>query len=140
MNRIGAALDEELQLAGYYVTLNGHPLEAADMISVQSGDELAVTLIWECLGPIAENYTIFVHLLGGDGALIAQHDGTPLFGTRPTTTWEAGERLLDRHVIEIPEGAGGMNGRLVAGMYMVDESGTVIRQLFNDRQDAIWLR
>jgi hypothetical protein len=113
---VGAGLRDSLVLAGYYATLNGVPLEAKEMISFQPGDELGVTLIWDCIRPITENYTVFVHILAEDGSLIAQHDGTPLFGTRPTTTWEPGERLLDRHVIEIPEGAGGMNGRLVAGM------------------------
>jgi hypothetical protein len=101
---------------------------------------LSVSLIWDCLEPIPDNFTVFVHLLGEDGSLIAQHDGTPLFGTRPTSTWEAGERLLDRHVIEISDEAAAGNGRLAAGMYFVDETGEVVRQIFDGEMRSIWLR
>jgi hypothetical protein len=43
-------------------------------------------------------------------------------------------------VIEISADTLAGNGRLVAGMYLVDETGTVIRQLFNGDQDAVWLK
>lgn len=137
---VGVELNGSLAMVGYYVTLNGRPLDPAESIAVEAGDELAVTLIWDSLDTIVEDYSVFVHLLGEDGSLIAQHDGTPLFGTRPTSSWMIGERLLDRHVIEISAEMGGRNGRLVAGMYLVDETGMVVRQQFDNNQDAIWLR
>ncbi|MEZ4517400.1 MAG: hypothetical protein R3C44_11415 [Chloroflexota bacterium] len=46
----------------------------------------------------------------------AQHDGTPRDGSRPTTTQQPGERLLDRHTLTVPLDAVG-SGRLVVGLY-----------------------
>ena len=33
---------------------------------------------------------------------LAQADGIPLGGFRPTTSWRVGEALVDRHSIELP--------------------------------------
>jgi hypothetical protein len=140
MQPLAAALDDLLALEGFYVTLNGRPLEATETITVSPDDQLTVTLIWRALAPISENYVVFVHLLDENGALIAQHDGTPLFGTRPTTTWQPGERLLDRHTLQIAAGASSGSGRLVLGLYTVDSAGTITIQPLGGQEGPIWLK
>lgn len=107
---------EQIQLAGVYVTADGEPVDLAEGIRLTGETAVTVTLLWESAGAIPENYTVFVHLLDESGALVAQHDGVPLFGTRPTATWQPGERLLDRHELVIPGGWGG-NGRFFIGLY-----------------------
>jgi hypothetical protein len=100
-----------------YVTVNGQPYPPDKPLPVSAGDALSVTLIWSAPAPIPKDYTVFVHLLADDGSLIAQHDGAPLFGTRPTTTWHPNEQLLDRHELEIVDSGFAGNGRLLVGMY-----------------------
>ncbi len=66
---------------------------------------LPITLYWEALadGEPNRNYAITVQLLDSDGRLIGQHDGMPVFGTRPTSGWIRGEYLLDEHLITFRE-------------------------------------
>ena len=47
------------------------------------------------------DYMVFTHLLSASGGvrLIAQHDGVPANGTRPTTSWVAGETIVDPHLM-----------------------------------------
>jgi hypothetical protein len=83
-----------------------------------------VTLYWFALRENGSNYKSFVHLLGGDGQVVAQHDGDPGGGYTPTTRWMPGEVIPDRHRLMLPEGAADGALGLRAGMYAVDASGT----------------
>ncbi|MFH1927766.1 MAG: hypothetical protein ABIK79_06295, partial [Chloroflexota bacterium] len=62
-------------------------------------EPVALTLYWRVVSdeppPVA--YTIFTHLLNEQGRLVGQHDGPPVWGRRPTTSWVAGEIIVDRH-------------------------------------------
>jgi hypothetical protein len=70
----------------------------------------AVTLYWQAKEPVATDYTVFVHLVNGDGQIVAQMDGPPREGNYPTSWWGAGEVIVDRHVLstgalaELPPG------------------------------------
>ncbi|MFQ5855387.1 MAG: DUF2723 domain-containing protein [Anaerolineae bacterium] len=70
------------------------------------GDEAIVDLEWIGLRPLVRDYTVSVQLLGESGWR-AQHDGTPALGAIPTLKWIRGTRVVDRHRIELPEGARG---------------------------------
>jgi hypothetical protein len=64
---------------------------------------LTVTLYWEALAQMGYDYTVFVHLLDADGNQVAQHDGQPWWEVSiPTTTWQPGEKLRDRHTLALP--------------------------------------
>ena len=78
---------------GNQVTLLG--FEAAD--SVTPGTELEVRLYWEALKPPEDDYIVFVHLLDATGQLVASHDGSPVDGRYPATTWLPGEVVPDVH-------------------------------------------
>ncbi|MBI3960930.1 MAG: hypothetical protein HY328_19130, partial [Chloroflexi bacterium] len=78
---------------------------------------LDVTLYWFALAETSANLNVFVHLLGTDGGVIAQHDGAPVGGFSPTSRWQAGEIIADTHRILLPPEVGpGVYG-LKAGMY-----------------------
>lgn len=117
---VDAILNEQMHLQSWYLTLNGQPVSGEEAISVTAGDALQVSLIWSAQAPVADDYTVFVHLVAEDGSLWAQHDGVPLVGTRPTTSWQVGERLLDRHDLQIGETGFTGKGRLLVGMYRAD--------------------
>jgi hypothetical protein len=62
---------------------------------------LKLTLYWQAadgLSPI--DYMVFTHLIAEDGHLVAQHDGPPGGGSKPTTTWVPGESIVDLHSME----------------------------------------
>jgi mannosyltransferase len=66
------------------------------------GDTLTLTIYWQPNVVPREDYVVFVHVLDANGALVAQHDGEPVGGTRPTSSWLAGETIADRHAIVLP--------------------------------------
>jgi len=82
------------------------------------GDTLEVTLYWEALTPMAVDFTVFVHLLGPDGQMVAQHDGQPQGEVPiPTSSWRQGERLRDIHPLALPPDLPAGNYQLVMGVY-----------------------
>jgi mannosyltransferase len=126
----GAAL-----LRGYHLAVDGAPAgDAAQPLRLHTGAELALTLLWEAIEVAPQGYTVFIHLLGQDGRLLAQHDGAPVWGTRPTTTWQPGDLVLDRHTLTIPDLAAPETGALVVGLYTSD---TIERALLPDGGDAL---
>ena len=79
---------------------------------------MPVTLYWQALaGDIPTGYTVFVHLLAGDGRILAQHDGVPAGGARPTNEWLAGETVSDAHELAWRETGYSGPARLAVGLY-----------------------
>jgi hypothetical protein len=92
-NPVKANLGGKMELRGYDVSPGVG----------QAGDDLELTLHWRALEPMDRDYTIFVHLIGPDGQLVAQHDGQPWWEVSlPTSTWTPGEELQDRHLLKLP--------------------------------------
>ncbi len=78
---------------------------------VAAGTPVTITLYWQSLTPVSEDYTVFVHLLNLDGTLAAGADGPPRDGLYPTSFWSPGEIIADEH--------GGM-ASLTPGEYMLE--------------------
>ncbi|MCL6647961.1 MAG: fused MFS/spermidine synthase [Chloroflexi bacterium] len=98
---IGQRFDERILLEG----LTLQPLPGG----------LEVTLVWQALADIPQDYVVFVHLLEGGGAIVAQSDQRPAGGLAPTGSWLPGQRVEDRHrltVAAVPPAA-----RLAIGLY-----------------------
>lgn len=67
--------------------------------------QIRLTAIWQVGSPPASDATVFAHLVGPDGALVAQADGYPLLGMRPFWLWQPGEAMRDvRYFDTVPEG------------------------------------
>jgi hypothetical protein len=106
----------ELRL--YVLNHSGQPLQVAkealvgnvircqgfviNTLTAHPGESLTLTLYWQPTAVITENLVVFTHVLRADGTLAAQHDGEPVGGSRPTTTWQAGETIADHHAIQLP--------------------------------------
>ena len=95
-------------------TFLGYQLDSEPHIS---GDDLSLTLYWRTENPLADDYTIFVQLLDGEGRLVAQHDGQPIHGHFPTSHWPPGEVISDRISIPLPADLPPGTYSLIAGMY-----------------------
>jgi len=101
----------------------------------RAGDILRLTLHWRVEGEVEEDYKVFVHLLDKEGGIVAQRDGEPQGGMRPTSGWGVGEEVEDNHGVMIPEGLLAGEHEIVVGVYepesgerlpIVDEGGVAI--------------
>ena len=54
-----------------------------------------LTLVWSATRVIDTDYSIFVHLTGSDGTLLAQSDGPPYSGLYPLTHWLPNQQIED---------------------------------------------
>ena len=86
--------------------------------SIEAGQELHLALYWQASTRMNENYTVFVHLLDGEGGLLAQHDGQPTRGFYPTSFWDEGEVIRDEHSVPIDSSVPRGEYELVVGMYL----------------------
>jgi hypothetical protein len=108
---LGAELDGAIRLRGFSPDLG--------IQTIRAGDSLALDLHWQAIAPTDEAYTLFVHLVGADGAALTQHDGQPLGGFYPTTFWDAGEQFDEQVVLDIPDDAEAGTYQLIAGFYQL---------------------
>jgi len=58
-----------------------------------------VRLRWRAGGPLAGDYTVFLHYLR-DGEVVSQGDAPPVGGYYPTSAWRPGDVVVDDHVVE----------------------------------------
>ncbi len=82
----------------------------------QKGETWELDLWWEAAAPVGDSYLVFTHLLGVEGALIAQHDHIAGSDFYPSGAWTAGVRLRDRFVLHVPGGTC-EQCRLEVGLY-----------------------
>jgi hypothetical protein len=84
-----------------------HPLSAQfDKVAKLLGWDYEtgqLTLYWQALETPTTRYSVFVHVWGPDLTITDQRDSVPVNGTRPTTSWLAGEILTDTYSLTIPE-------------------------------------
>ncbi len=92
-------------------------LLAAESEMLPEQDAVEVTLIWLALRDAGQDYKVFVHLLGPDGSVIAQHDGDPVGGFTPVTRWRSGEIIRDLHIVPLPPDLPPGDYSLRAGLY-----------------------
>jgi hypothetical protein len=96
-------------------------LVSVDFIAgqLQPGQSANVTLVWQGLRKMDEDYTIFVHLLGPDGLLHGQVDNWPVQGTYPTSTWQSGELIYDSYAVPLDPDAPPGSYQLEIGVYLL---------------------
>ncbi len=73
--------------------------------TVQAGETLSVTMLWEATEPLSTDLTAFVHLLGANSAPLAGYDQSPGGDRYPTHAWLAGDRVVQTMTLAVPEDA-----------------------------------
>lgn len=96
------------------ITFAGYGLEPEP---ARRGEALAIALHWSADKSPAGEYTVFVHLLNAAGEQVAGADGPPLQGDYPTTQWQAGDSLVDVHMLVVPEDLPAGTYTLATGLY-----------------------
>ena len=82
----------------------------------KAGQPLPILLFWQAEGPIPINYTVFLHLLDGDGNIVAQNDAQPFRLTDlPMSRWGLGQMIPDAHRFGAPLPTGSYELRM--GLY-----------------------
>lgn len=102
---------------GESITLLGVDLPTRPL---QPGQVLRFTLHWQALTPIAQNYTVFAHLLDSTGTLLAQQDNAPQQGHYPTSGWDAGETIIDPYALPLPANLAPGDYSLRVGLYLAE--------------------
>ncbi len=82
---------------GGTISLKGYDLKP--------GKPLRLTLYWQAINPIPEDYSIFVHVLDEKGQKVAQSDGPPFWLTEMgTSSWVPGRTYRDERLLYVPDG------------------------------------
>jgi hypothetical protein len=104
-----ADLGGQVRLLGYTIQSGFHP-----------GNTIYLTLFWQALAKMDQNYTVFTHLVDGEGRLWGQKDNSPVDGFYPTSQWEEGEIVRDQYDIDISAEALPGEYQLEVGMYRAE--------------------
>jgi hypothetical protein len=78
---------------------------------------LPVTLFWSAEQPPAQDYTVFVHVVGPDGQMMGQQDQAPAAGKAPTSGWAPGQLIADEYRVPVRAEAGAGPYQVYVGMY-----------------------
>jgi hypothetical protein len=106
----GSPAFAEEAVIGDAVRLRGFDVQPA-------GDVVQIDLLWQPLRPLDADYTSFVQVLDANGAKIAQSDHQPGGVFYPTSLWQPGDTLRDRHTLALSAGAPSGPYQLLVGMY-----------------------
>ncbi len=119
------------------IMLLDYKVERSDQLA--AAQTLTVTLTWQAVEPVANDYTVFVHILGEDGTRITQRDSRPCNGECPTDSWQPGEVIVDRYKLSWSQGIdvetpSTQPAQVALGLYLA-ESGD--RASVADREDGM---
>ncbi len=99
--------EDNITLAGFSLASN----------SLEQGDVLDLTLLWQSGGATSRPYTVFAHIVDASGALAAQQDNWPVQGQWPSTCWLPGEEITDPLAVQLPEDIPPGAYQLLIGLY-----------------------
>ncbi len=113
--KIDATFNAELALNGYRLSSTTLKPDAA----------LCVELNWNARQKPAADYTVYVHVIDANGQLVAQNDMQPQSGFAPTSQWQAGSTIVDRHGVILPANLPGGEYTIRLGLYRSDDQSPV---------------
>ena len=100
---INLEIDEALILAGYDL----------DREQVSSGESVWLTLYWQALQDVKQDYVVNLRLLSPTGAEVAYRLGRPARSSLPTNLWQEGQIVQDPWSLTIP-------GESTPGVYQLE--------------------
>jgi hypothetical protein len=81
---------------------------------------LRLTLYWEALAGLDQDWQVKALLLSSDGTVLAQADSqAPARGARPTTAWQPGQVVRDAHDFRLPPDVDLSAARIIVGLYQI---------------------
>jgi hypothetical protein len=122
----GQELSETIKLVGYDLTPT----------NPSSGDTVEITLHWQPVQALTVDYTSYVHLLNHNGQGVTQSDHRPGEAFYPSSYWQIGEIVRDRHLVTIPPDTSAGRYRLRVGMYYQPEP-SIIKGMGNGEEIGV---
>jgi hypothetical protein len=83
------------------------------------GETLELSLTWQGLQRMDEDYTVFVHILDGERRIWGQEDIGPVHGTYPTSQWKEGEIIEDFHSVRLSYETPPGEYQIEVGLYLL---------------------
>ena len=96
-------------------TTDNLQLQGFGLLPAHGGTTLR--LFWETSGRVDNNWVTYIHLHDPLGERIAQFDGPPLAGLKPTSEWQPRALYIDRRQITLPTGLPSGDYLLRIGLY-----------------------
>jgi hypothetical protein len=106
LSPLDATFDGRIELVGWRTR-----------VDPEDDSRLFVDLGWRALDRSVTDYTGFVHLLGSNNQIVAQHDEPPGGLENPTSRWAPGETVRTTFALQMPAGSGAGDHRLRVGLY-----------------------
>ncbi|MCB9076487.1 MAG: hypothetical protein H6631_02745 [Anaerolineaceae bacterium] len=119
---------DSLRLIGYTI----------DRPSIKPGEWLPVTLYWQAVRPIDQNYSAFVHVLNTDGESIGQANTYPDGGKWPTSMLSPDQVLRDTYYVFIPpDTEAPIATRLALGIFDFDDPARLAKSAINSVGEVV---
>jgi hypothetical protein len=99
--RLDVNFGEVMKLLGYDLSLPNTQYPISNTIT--PGNAFTITLYWQSLADMNQDYAVFVHLLDENDLIIAQRNTFPGLGSFPTTLWRVGDAIADTYTLTLPE-------------------------------------
>jgi hypothetical protein len=84
---------------GNQAALVGYDLDAR---IIRPGETVSVTLYWQALAPMKQDYSVFLHLVDGRGQVMAMNDGMPYTQPKRTSRWLPGQVMQEVRALKSP--------------------------------------
>jgi hypothetical protein len=92
--------------------------------TVRPAEKLPVMVYWQAIAPMTVDYSVFVHLLGQERAVVGQVNTYPGLGAWPTTLLRPGDVVADTYYVPVAADAAAPSLlRVHVGLYRYDEPG-----------------
>ena len=102
--------------------------------STVDADERRGDLLWRAHEPLEHDFTVSVKLINADDAVVAQHDGMPQNGLRPTSGWRVGELIFSPHELGVPAPLPPGDYQLIAQVYRLESGQPVNVSTVSDEE------
>jgi uncharacterized membrane protein len=94
---------EGIRLTQYHISNLRSPIPDPQSLVSNSSTLISVVLQWQPTTRIPRDYTIFIHLVDPDGAIVTQSDARPTWVVPwPTDRWSPDQPVLDGHRLPLP--------------------------------------
>jgi hypothetical protein len=93
-------------------------LNAAPIGTPEPGGQVKLSVRWQALRPIDQDYTVFFHAVGPDDQRWGQQDTMPRSGKSPTSSWRPGQIIEDEYELTLAADApANADYRYLLGLY-----------------------
>jgi len=86
---------------------------------LRPGGQLPISMRWQSLSPMDEDYTVFIQVLDAQDRIVGQVDAWPIQGTYPTSQWKSGEIVDDPYLVQLAGDLPPGQYRLQIGWYLL---------------------